>query len=240
MQVFLDIFSFAILPLWAGLTAAAIHVLTGPDHLAAVTPLVFESKKKYWKVGFFWGLGHISGMLGIGVLLLLFKDLIPVEQISAHSEHLVGLLLILIGGWSFYRIFHKPKLHVHPHVHHGAHSYVHIHPHQHHVHTHQHTHPETNVKNDKAAFGIGVIHGFAGIAHFILLLPVLGFTNMSSSMAYIIGFGGGSVLAMSTYALLIGRANILAGVSDQQHAYKTLPFWGGVFAITVGIYWLTI
>ena len=30
----------------AGVLASALHVITGPDHLAAVAPFVIESKKK--------------------------------------------------------------------------------------------------------------------------------------------------------------------------------------------------
>ncbi len=240
MLLLADILSIAVLPLWAGVVAASIHVLTGPDHLAAVTPLVFESKQKYWRVGFFWGLGHISGMLGIGILLLFFKDVIPVEKISNQSEHLVGIVLILIGGWAFYRIFRKTKKHVHPHVHQGDKPYIHIHSHEHRAHDHHHEHQNITVKNNKAAYGVGVLHGFAGIAHFVLLLPVLGFTNTGSSIAYIIGFGVGSVLSMSLYALLVGRMNLLSGNLRQRSTFKTLPFWGGVFAVAVGIYWLMI
>ena len=44
---------------------------------SAVTTLI-ESKKKAWKVGLLWGIGHLTGMLAIGVLFLLFKDLIPI------------------------------------------------------------------------------------------------------------------------------------------------------------------
>jgi len=40
----------------AALLAAVLHVITGPDHLAAVIPFAIESKKRAWKVGLFWGI----------------------------------------------------------------------------------------------------------------------------------------------------------------------------------------
>ena len=55
-------------PLFAGIIAAVLHVISGPDHLAAVTPFAVESKKKAWKIGLFWGFGHIGGMLLIGII----------------------------------------------------------------------------------------------------------------------------------------------------------------------------
>ena len=127
-------------PLFTGIMAAMIHVLLGPDHLAAVAPLTVEKKTKTWKVGLFWGFGHLTGMLLIGILFTLFRDFIPVERISSHSEQLVGLVLIAIGIWSFYQVkqsHHKP--HQHPHTHHEEESLVHIHKHQHNegnAHTH--------------------------------------------------------------------------------------------------------
>jgi len=75
--------------------------------LAAVTPFAIESKKKAWKVGVFWGLGHLLGMSLIGVLFLLFEEIIPIEKISNYSEQLVGFVIIFIGLWAFYQIFNK-------------------------------------------------------------------------------------------------------------------------------------
>ena len=57
-------------PLAAGCIAAVLHVLMGPDHLAAVAPFAIESKRRAWKIGLFWGLGQVFGMLLIGSLIL--------------------------------------------------------------------------------------------------------------------------------------------------------------------------
>jgi len=61
-------------PLLAGTLASMLHVISGPDHLAAVTPLVIETKSKAWKIGLSWGLGYLIVMLLIGVLFLIFKE----------------------------------------------------------------------------------------------------------------------------------------------------------------------
>jgi len=76
-----------------GFIASMAHVVTGPDHLAAVTPLAIDSRKKSWIIGFSWGLGHTIGMLLIGGLFILFKEFLPVEAISKHSETVIGFLL---------------------------------------------------------------------------------------------------------------------------------------------------
>jgi len=227
------------IPLLAGTLASMLHVISGPDHLAAVTPLFIETKRKAWKIGLAWGLGHLIGMLLIGVLFLVFKDFIPIEAISNHSEQMVALVLIGVGVWAFYRIFKVPKTHQHPHIHTKKETYIHIHKHEHnHNDTHQHTHKKVVKQNAISSFGIGFLHGLAGVAHFLLLLPVLGFENQFEGIQYVIGFAVGTVLAMSMYALIVGK---LATYTKQQHNetfFKGIRFAGGLFAIVIGFYWL--
>ena len=81
-----------------GFIASVAHVATGPDHLAAVTPLAIDSRKKSWMIGFSWGFGHTVGMLLIGALFLVFKEFLPIEAISKHSDTAIGFLLIGIGS----------------------------------------------------------------------------------------------------------------------------------------------
>lgn len=226
-------------PLAAGLIAAMLHVVTGPDHLAAVTPFAIESKKKAWKIGLFWGIGHLTGMLSIGILFIIFKNLIPVERISQHSEQLVGLVLIGIGVWAFYKIFKAERIHKHLHVHSENAPVIHKHPHVHtHEQTHQHSHPKSLDQSNFASFSIGFLHGLAGIAHFLLFIPVLGFDTRTGSFLYIGGFGIGILLAMTAFAFVIGK---IASFSKNGHSevfFKGIRLAGGLFAITIGIYWL--
>lgn len=226
-------------PIIAGTLASMLHVVSGPDHLAAVTPLVIDTKKKAWKIGLFWGLGHLLGMLLIGVLFYVFKDLIPVEEISGYSEQLVAVVLISIGIWALYRIFYKKEKHVHPHIHEGTETYVHIHAHKHSENdNHKHTHKSIIKQDSLSALGIGFLHGLAGVAHFLLLLPVLGFENNFDAVQYIIGFAIGTVIAMSSYALILGK---LSSLTKQQHNdmfFKGVRFAGGLFAIVIGVYWM--
>ena len=96
--------SITSFPLLFGLLASLAHVFAGPDHLAAIGPLAINTTRRPWLIGVAWGLGHLTGMLMIGVLFFYLKELIPVEFISANSERFVGLLLIFIGLWSIYKM----------------------------------------------------------------------------------------------------------------------------------------
>src|SRR5688572_6328937 len=96
---------------FAGLAAGLLHVFAGPDHLAAVAPLVAaengqpalsetlasrarQGRVEGWRTGLQWGIGHTFGVLLIALLLLLIRDQLPLEIISANSERLVGVALI--------------------------------------------------------------------------------------------------------------------------------------------------
>jgi len=223
----------------AGLMASMLHVITGPDHLAAVVPFAIESKKKAWKIGLFWGIGHLAGMLLIGILFVIFKELIPVDSISEYSEQLVGLVLIGIGIWTIYKIFKKDKNHKHLHVHSENSPIIHAHKHEHsHEKSHHHTHDKTIKQSNYASFSIGVLHGLAGIAHFLLFLPVLGFDERSDAVLYIVGFGLGTLLAMTAFAFVIGKISSFTKDEHNDVFFKGIRLAGGLFAIVIGIYWM--
>lgn len=220
-----------------------LHVITGPDHLAAVTPFAIASKKKAWKVGVFWGLGHLFGMGLIGILFLLFEAYIPIEKISNYSEQLVGFVLIFIGLWAFYQIFNNKNKHKHLHVHSDKTPVIHTHSHDHthqnsHDNGHQHTH-QIKIKNTyTTSFSVGVLHGLAGVAHFILFIPILGLTTIFAGVQYIIGFAIGTVMAMTAYALVIGKITTLARKDHNEDFLKGIRLAGGLFAILIGVYWI--
>ena len=225
-------------PLIAGLIAAILHVLAGPDHLAAVLPFAIESKKKAWKIGLFWGIGHLLGMLLIGVLFLVFKELIPIEKISEHSEQLVGLVLIGIGIWSIARIFKEQRKHKHLHVHAENEPLIHQHKHDHSKEpSHAHQHPKQSKQSYVASLGIGLLHGLAGVAHFLLFLPVIGFESEMDSVRYILGFALGTVIAMVSFAFVIGSVAAFSKTSHNPAFFNGIRLAGGLIAMIVGMYW---
>lgn len=226
-------------PFIAALIASILHVITGPDHLAAVIPFAIESKKKAWKIGLFWGIGHLMGMLAVGILFLIFRELIPVDSISVYSEQLVGIVLVLIGVWSFYKIFKEEKKHKHLHVHSNDTLAIHKHQHAHqHETSHHHTHNHQLKQSLFASLSIGFLHGLAGISHFLLFIPVASFKNQIDSISYLVGFSCGIVLAMTSFALLIGSISSFSKNEHNDTLFKGIRFSGGLFALIIGLYWL--
>jgi ABC-type nickel/cobalt efflux system permease component RcnA len=226
-------------PLVAGLATGSIHVLASPDHLAAVAPLAAERTRRPWVAGALWGAGHAAGVVLVGIGALLLRELLPIERVSGWSEWLVGLVLIGIGVWGIRRAV-RQRVHAHEHAHDGhRHAHVHVHgespehdsPHAHGA-TASHLHVQV-----QAAFGVGVLHGLAGSAHFLGILPALAFAARSDAVAYVAAFGAGTVLAMTAFAALIGWMARRFATSGER-LYRGLLFTFGTAAITVGIWWM--
>jgi hypothetical protein len=102
----------SVLALLAGLAAGFFHVLAGPDHLAAVAPMAAKDDRVAWRVGLSWGLGHTAGVLLVGALLITFRELLPMDALSAWSERLVGVALVAVGLWGLWNA-RAPRVHRH-------------------------------------------------------------------------------------------------------------------------------
>ena len=232
-----------------GFIASIAHVVTGPDHLAAVTPLAIDSRKKSWMVGFSWGLGHTIGMLLIGLLFILFREILPVDLISKHSDKIIGFLLIGIGGWAILRTYlkHSHGNRPHSHFHTRPFLYAHIHKHSHsgdddhhgnHTGEHEHEHTGTVRQNAFTALFIGIIHGFAGFSHLFALLPSLALPSVLDSIIYITAFASGTILTMIIFAMILGFVAYRSVAGNRQIFLKWFTYSGGLLAIAVGILWL--
>lgn len=115
-----------MIAIFAGLAAGLLHVFSGPDHLAAIAPLALSEKPSResrgfrvegWRSGLQWGFGHTAGVLLIAALLLLLKEQLPLAAISAYSERLVGMSLIILGAWGVWKASCAV---IRPHSHAGA------------------------------------------------------------------------------------------------------------------------
>jgi hypothetical protein len=218
----------------AGALAGLVHVLSGPDHLAAVAPIASDQRRTPWMAGALWGLGHSSGVLLVGVLALWLRGWLPLDAVSSWSERAVGVVLIGIGLWGLHRALRR-HVHTHPHSH-GPMRHQHAHVHgaavaadaTHVAASHAHTH---------AAFLVGVLHGLAGSSHLIGVLPALALPGLLASTGYLGGYGIGTVAGMTVFASGIGW---LATQARARHvdAPRWLLSTCSALALVVGAAWL--
>ena len=224
-----------------GFIASVAHVVTGPDHLAAVTPLAIDSRKRSWMIGLSWGLGHTIGMLLIGLLFILFKEILPVEAISKHSDTVIGILLIAIGSFAIMRIYlpHSHGNRPHTHFHTKPFLYAHIHSHSHDdLPDHEHEHPGAARQNAFAALFIGIIHGFAGFSHLFALLPSLALPTVWDSVIYLVAFGTGTIITMILFAFMLGLVAFRSALKNKLLFLKWFTLAGGILAVCIGILWI--
>lgn len=214
-----------------GLTAGAVHVWLGPDHLAAIAPLAVRRPNRAWLPGARWGLGHSAGVAVVGLLSLWLRDLIPVELLSTWGERLVGVLLLGIGVWAM-RAALKHNVHAHEHEHDGE-RHLHIHTHSH---GHQPAQPSPH-RHTHAAFGIGTLHGLAGSSHFLGVLPALAFPTKLQAVFYLLSFGVGTIAAMALFSWGMGWLTTRFGQRGV-NAYRGLMGTASVVAIGVGCFWI--
>jgi sulfite exporter TauE/SafE len=182
----------------AGLVAGLLHVFAGPDHLAALAPLSLQARRRAWAVGLRWGLGHSSGVLVVAAAAFGLRQVVHLESVSAWGERLVGATMIVLGLWGLRSLF-RERLHAHEHHHEGG-DHVHFHVHRQ---SEAHDAPRAHV-HAHAAFWVGTLHGLAGTAHLVGVLPSLALPKASQTAAYLLSFAAGTLLAMTLFASLIG------------------------------------
>jgi hypothetical protein len=219
-------------PLWFGLVAGSAHVLTGPDHLAALAPVVADDRREGWRLGALWGLGHGLGVAALGSAAQLFRGAFEAREISAWSELAVGLLLVGIGALALWR---SRSLLVHSHGHghaHGTHEHLHVHlgpaAERHAARDHVfHRH------GGGLAFGVGVLHGTAGVGHLLGVVPSL-FLTPGGAALYLAAYLVAAVGSMAAFGGSLGWALDRLGPDRIPGAVRV----ASTLCIVVGVVWI--
>lgn len=219
-----------LIALFSGLIAGAGHVWSGPDHLAAIAPIAVRHPQRSWLPGLRWGLGHTSGVLIIGLLSLMFRELLPINLLSSWGERLVGVMLIGIGLWSLRKALQN-TVHTHEHEH-GGERHVHVH-----VHSPKISHQQSAHKHTHAALGIGMLHGLAGSSHLLGILPMLAFPTQTQAICYLAAFGLGTIVSMAGFSWAMGIASQRCSASGLK-VYRGLMVCSGTAAMIVGCVWI--
>ena len=186
-----------MLALFIGLAAGAVHVLMGPDHLAAVAPFSTENTKRTWVTGFLWGVGHTSGVWTIGLLALIVQG--PWEQLSTWGDGLASIGLIGVGLWRLYKVVDQriggrrrdldAQLRRYLHQRRGGRNY----------------------SRSRVACAFGVLHGLGGSSHYLGVLPALALPSGAEGALYLVGFGSATIATMVVFSWGVGKVALCAG-----------------------------
>ncbi|MFB5645936.1 MAG: high frequency lysogenization protein HflD [Nitrosopumilaceae archaeon] len=220
------------LVLTLGLAIGLQHAFE-PDHIAAVTTQISRQKKRSQSlkeivkkgalkssiIGAFWGAGHTTTLVLVGLLVYMLSVNIP-DVFFISSELIVGMMLIFlaittISNKKLFRIKH-----MHPHSHKDG--TVHTHPHEH----------GSDHKHGHRSYLIGCIHGLAGSG--ALLVVIAGsLSSVQDILSFILIFGVGSIIGMTLISSLIG---IPFAISNKASSLdKTLRYVVGIVSFLIGI-----
>lgn len=141
------------------------------DHLLAVSSIVVRRNRLLLAVkdGIYWGLGHTSTILIIGLIVIAGKMAIS-EGTFHYFEAAVGAMLVALGIVRIVKVLRRRPETAHPHLH--------DHEGKHHL-----------------AYGIGAVHGLAGSGALVVLV-MSQLSSVSGSIGYLLIFGLGSVVGM--------------------------------------------
>jgi len=180
-----------------GLGLGMVHAFD-PDHLAAVGGLTASggrgdsltnidtgtrtaNRQAYsrsaqagsgdWLRGFQWSLGHATALLAISLAVFVAGTAIP-QQLSIVAEHSVAYMLILIGVTALLRLFNIGK---------QKECFA----------------SAQSSKRRLSAPLVGLIHGTAGSAPLLALIPISQLTQPQVGLVYVLFFSAGVMLSMS-------------------------------------------
>lgn len=200
--------------LLGGLVAGFLHVLMGPDHLAAVAPSAALRGRDAWRSGLRWGIGHSSGVLMVGIALVLIRQLVDVSKYAWLGERLVGVALIGIGFWGFRVLQNTRTTSVLASGHHRQNA-------------------------ERTALGVGILHGLAGGSHLFGVIPALALPSIGLSATWLVLFGVGTVVAMMTFTGILGI--VIDGMAQRVDKLHRIALGScSAVAIGMGIWWLFI
>ncbi len=186
--------------LFLGFGLGLMHALDA-DHVMAVSTLANQRPgiKRTLVFSLNWALGHGGVLLCCGALLFGLGVQIP-DEFQHAAELSVGVILIVLG-LSFFWTFRKNNIQLTAHRHDDI------------VHTHwseqSHGHEEsTSGSNTKGTLlmrhqpvMIGMLHGLAGSAPALALIPAVSSGQIQIAVSYLLVFSLGVVLSMLVFGL---------------------------------------
>lgn len=205
-----------------------------PDHLAAVTTLIAseerrERLRKATLMGLFWGLGHGTTLVLIGLPLVLLGRYLP-EGIQTAAETAVGAIIVLLAARLLLR-WRRGAFHAHAHRGEGGRVHRHLHSHAR-DRSHEHTH-DTPLRTRLSAYGVGLVHGIGGSGGLTLLL-LSAIRDPAQATAALLLFALGTALSMALLSTAFGLA--IAGGPVARNFERVAPVLG-VLGVAFGLWY---
>jgi len=210
-----------------GMANGLLHALDA-DHILAVSSVALSdqpARVKVLRTALLWAVGHGLSLMVFTAIALGLGWAIP-PSVSFAAELAVGVILIAVGLSIIYQLRHR-----HIRISHHSHDGLPAHTHLHHS-----DHSGRGLADHKPVL-VGVVHGIAGGAPLLAVLPGLVQEQFTIAALYILLFSLCVGLAMCTFGGLLGG---VVKVVNRRFSHGLRVFQGvlGVQAIGFGGYWI--
>ena len=209
-----------------------------PDHLAAITTLIVSEEerrqaRKAGLMGFFWGLGHGTTLVILGLPLVLLNRFLP-EPVQVVAETLIGVIIVALAVRLLLR-WRRGAYHAHVHRHDNEkspHRHVHSHKEREAGESHEHEHAVPR-RTPLGAYGIGLMHGIGGSGGLTLLLLSTIPNGAEAAVALLI-FAAGTAVSMAILSTAFGL--VIAGGPIRCNFEYVAPVLG-VLSMAFGVWY---
>jgi ABC-type nickel/cobalt efflux system permease component RcnA len=207
---------------------------TDPDHLVAVTSLVAAddgNTRRAAGLGAWWGVGHATSLLALGIPLIAFKARLP-GWLESGAEKAIGVVILVLAARVVLK-WARGDYRSSAHSHHGAHSSAGGHSRRRHLRRGRGScHRHVKVRSRGQAMTIGLLHGLAGTGAVVVLLIAALPTQFEAALALAV-FAPMSVVSMAActaaFAWILTRPLV-------EPVYRSVLIPGlGLFGVMFGL-----
>ena len=197
-----------------------------PDHLVAVTSLVAAEDgdtRKAASLGAWWGVGHATSLLALGVPLIAFKAQLP-AWLETSAEKAIGVVILVLAARVIFK-WARGDYRTGAHAHESGHSRR-----RHLRRGGEHRHVKVRTRGQAAM--IGLLHGLAGTGAVVVLLIAALPTQFEAALALAV-FAPMSVASMAActaaFAWILTRPLV-------EPVYRSVLIPGlGLFGVMFGL-----
>jgi hypothetical protein len=197
-----------------------------PDHLVAVTSLVAAEDgdtRKAASLGAWWGVGHATSLLALGVPLIAFKAQLP-AWLETSAEKAIGVVILVLAARVVFK-WARGDYRAGAHAHESGHSRR-----RHLRRGGEHRHVKVRTRGQAAM--IGLLHGLAGTGAVVVLLIAALPTQFEAALALAV-FAPMSVVSMAActaaFAWILTRPLV-------EPVYRSVLIPGlGLFGVMFGL-----
>ena len=193
------------------------------DHIMAVSNLASGRRGVKSNIHFClrWASGHGLTLFIVGLFVFVLGLSLP-KNLSLYAERAVALILIIIGLYVLYDVWRR-RIHIHFHHHDDLPDHAHWHSHA----------KQDSHKHSHTALFVGMLHGLAGSAPLLALIPVTMSQQPMAGFIYLIIFSLGVIVAMLLFGGLLGYfSNIIITYSEK--VFRVIRTLLGIGAIGIG------